>query len=175
MRRQYHLVQLLINLYNSRAWHMFSVKSRRIFPNVATAFTKNRVKYLNIRFVRIALSSYFIVVTNVRGPTLDEAPGGTVLRCTQKGKQPFLSSAGAFTGASMSTMSFVRAVRHQLRLNTFWAPRRCLATQNAPAAAAAKPQSTSASTNPAERELTSYRRLRNSLTHSLAPSYPQPR
>ncbi|KAI0665295.1 mitochondrial ribosomal protein L37-domain-containing protein [Cubamyces menziesii] len=47
-------------------------------------------------------------------------------------------------------MSFVRAVRHQLRLTTFWAPRRCLATQSAPAAAAAKPQSTSASTNPAE-------------------------
>ncbi|KAI0332545.1 hypothetical protein GY45DRAFT_1298695 [Cubamyces sp. BRFM 1775] len=47
-------------------------------------------------------------------------------------------------------MSFVRAVRHQLRLNTFWAPRRCLASQSAPAAAAAKTDSTSASTKPAE-------------------------
>ncbi|KAI0636520.1 mitochondrial ribosomal protein L37-domain-containing protein [Trametes polyzona] len=35
-------------------------------------------------------------------------------------------------------MSFVQAVRHQLRLNAFCAPRRCLASQSAPAAAAAK-------------------------------------
>ncbi|KAI0672760.1 mitochondrial ribosomal protein L37-domain-containing protein [Trametes maxima] len=39
-------------------------------------------------------------------------------------------------------MSFVHAVRQQLRLNAFWAPRRCLASQSAPAAAAhSKPAS----------------------------------
>ncbi|KAI0371660.1 hypothetical protein BV20DRAFT_941216 [Pilatotrama ljubarskyi] len=42
-------------------------------------------------------------------------------------------------------MSFVQALRHQLRLNAFWAPRRCLATQSAAAAAQAKPASGSAS------------------------------
>ncbi|KAL7283748.1 hypothetical protein ACG7TL_003185 [Trametes sanguinea] len=38
-------------------------------------------------------------------------------------------------------MSFVHAFRQQLRLNAFWAPRRCLATQSAPAAAQAKADS----------------------------------
>ncbi|KAI0362623.1 hypothetical protein OH77DRAFT_1442382 [Trametes cingulata] len=42
-------------------------------------------------------------------------------------------------------MSFVPALRHQLRLNAFWAPRRCLATQSAAAAAQAKPASGGAS------------------------------
>ncbi|EJF66249.1 mitochondrial/chloroplast ribosomal protein L54/L37 [Dichomitus squalens] len=43
-------------------------------------------------------------------------------------------------------MSFVQALRRQARLNAFWAPRRCLASQSAPAAAlAASPDSTGAS------------------------------
>ncbi|OJT06114.1 hypothetical protein TRAPUB_3049 [Trametes pubescens] len=38
-------------------------------------------------------------------------------------------------------MSLVQAVRQQLRLNAFWAPRRCLASQSAPAAAPAQTDS----------------------------------
>ncbi|KAI9065503.1 mitochondrial/chloroplast ribosomal protein L54/L37 [Trametes sanguinea] len=45
-------------------------------------------------------------------------------------------------------MSFVHAFRQQLRLNAFWAPRRCLATQSAPAAAQAKADSGNASSSP---------------------------
>ncbi|KAI8982821.1 mitochondrial ribosomal protein L37-domain-containing protein [Trametes punicea] len=47
-------------------------------------------------------------------------------------------------------MSFVHAVRQQLRLNAFWGPRRCLATQSSPAAAQANPDSGSASPKPGE-------------------------
>ncbi|KAI0723784.1 mitochondrial ribosomal protein L37-domain-containing protein [Cerioporus squamosus] len=44
-------------------------------------------------------------------------------------------------------MSFVQALRRQARLNAFWAPRRCLASQSAPAAAPAT-QDSSASSSP---------------------------
>lgn len=43
-------------------------------------------------------------------------------------------------------MSFVQVLRRQARLHAFWAPRRCLASQSAPAAAPqAAPDATGAS------------------------------
>ncbi|KAI0748388.1 hypothetical protein C8Q80DRAFT_1171598 [Daedaleopsis nitida] len=45
-------------------------------------------------------------------------------------------------------MSFVQALRRQTRLNAFRAPRRCLASQSAPAAAPATPDSSSSPVPP---------------------------
>ncbi|KAI0647509.1 mitochondrial/chloroplast ribosomal protein L54/L37 [Trametes meyenii] len=45
-------------------------------------------------------------------------------------------------------MSFAHAVRQQLRLNAFWAPRRCLASQSAPAAAAQANTASSSNVSP---------------------------
>ncbi|RPD66594.1 hypothetical protein L226DRAFT_567004 [Lentinus tigrinus ALCF2SS1-7] len=45
-------------------------------------------------------------------------------------------------------MSFVQALRRQARLNAFWAPRRCLASQSAPVAAPAVADSSASSPKP---------------------------